>query len=778
MTYDIPLPRLLDASGATERRITPVTVSIDFSITPLSYATMALPINESLPARAYVELFTVLGSAGIFRVSSPQDSFGQDTAAAQLEHAVVEVGDYLVRAKYDEMMSASTAMTTVFSHYRGTKWQLGDIFALGSDPIALQADHNKVLEAMLSILDQKPDCMMDFDFTTTPWTINIVPKGVTVTAEGRLSRNVNAAEVTYDDTELCTVAYYEVDGEWYTLEADTKDQYGVVERDAKVSSSYTAEEALYAATQYLEAHKHPRVSIEITGEELSEVTGEELDSFGIGELFRLVLVDYNQLPVEKTITGLRFPNVYESPTDIMVFLEQEKDTLVTFLHDVDSKGGSVGGGGGRKIMEGEIRSIIDKTPEMIHMEVGYAVSGFAQSVIEQTTTYIRTEVSNAASAISHSVIEQTTEYVRTEVSNVASGVAWSVVEQTMTGIIQEVGRKSKIYVQWTDPNNGINVLREGDIWIKRQTNRTWNEANAAGEKWNQSGVPWRSKYGDLQYVWKNGKWNPIGDTAADVENEVRIEQNSTDISIIGHAIDTNRQEYNSKLQVTAREIRGEVNTANSQVYSVIRQTSTNIYAHVENEIEGVQTSIEQTADSINASVSAAKSALYSTIAQTATNIRLAVKNDTDGLQTQIEQTADSINTSVSAAKSTLYSAISQTATQIRSEVVGKNGVISAINQTAESILIQAGKINLDGYVTTSMLQSAFASAGQIACSQLSISDYFQFGAYGVSWKSFTHHNFTVGSSHNFVYKTNGVEYTTSGYIMGTHSTTTIYYLGR
>lgn len=37
--------------------------------------------------------------------------------------------------------------------------------------------------------------------------------------------------------------------------------------------------------------------------------------------------------------------------------------------------------------------------------------------------------------------------------------------------------------------------------------------------------------------------------------------------------------------------------------------------------------------------------------------------------------------------------------------VSKNGVISAINQTAESIKIQASKINLEGYVTTEMLAS-------------------------------------------------------------------------
>lgn len=44
-----------------------------------------------------------------------------------------------------------------------------------------------------------------------------------------------------------------------------------------------------------------------------------------------------------------------------------------------------------------------------------------------------------------------------------------------------------------------------------------------------------------------------------------------------------------------------------------------------------------------------------------------------------------------------------------SSKVSKNGVISAINQTAESVTIQAGKINLSGYVTASALDASFAT---------------------------------------------------------------------
>lgn len=48
-----------------------------------------------------------------------------------------------------------------------------------------------------------------------------------------------------------------------------------------------------------------------------------------------------------------------------------------------------------------------------------------------------------------------------------------------------------------------------------------------------------------------------------------------------------------------------------------------------------------------------------------------------------------------------------------SSKVSKNGVISAINQTAESVTIQASKINLSGYVTASQLSATNANISNI-----------------------------------------------------------------
>lgn len=413
--HDIPLPRLLRFDSqqnkwVTDRWVSQTNVTVNLSITPLSYATIDLPVGESLPARGYVELYTSMGSAGIFRVRSPQDSYGQDNATAELEHAIVEVGDYLVLGEYDEMMPATTAMQTVFSHYRGGKWQLGDVSALGTGQIAVQVDHGRVLEAMLGLMDQVPSCMLTFDFSTTPWTVSVAQRGTVVAAEGRLSRNVQSARVTYDDTELCTKAYYDVttvsdatdviDGSsstttWYSEDADTINTWGIVERDVNVGAGATLEEAQAAAREYLSKHKNPRVSISIGAEDFSAVTGEPWDTFTIGKLFRLALPDYNNLTVEQNITGLAWSDVYGNPAAITVTLAEEEDTAVNFIHDLDAKGGYGAGGGsggsGKKKNKEWKEYWTDMQMDDKHIELMAAHVDTSDRILEQAGMYLDSE---------------------------------------------------------------------------------------------------------------------------------------------------------------------------------------------------------------------------------------------------------------------------------------------------------------------------------------------------------------------------------------------------
>lgn len=89
-------------------------------------------------------------------------------------------------------------------------------------------------------------------------------------------------------------------------------------------------------------------------------------------------------------------------------------------------------------------------------------------------------------------------------------------------------------------------------------------------------------------------------------------------------------------------------------------------------------------------------ALEAHISITAERLETKYTDKVNGLSSSITQTASQIRSEVSDSINNVNSSITQTANQIRSEVVSKDGVISAINQTAETITIQASKIQLDG----------------------------------------------------------------------------------
>ena len=172
--------------------------------------------------------------------------------------------------------------------------------------------------------------------------------------------------------------------------------------------------------------------------------------------------------------------------------------------------------------------------------------------------------------------------------------------------------------------------------------------------------------------------------------------------------------------------------------------------------------------------------LSSRITQTATAISSEVTariNADNQMSSRITQTANSISAEVTratAAEGQLSSRITINAEGISTKV-SKNGVISSINQTSESVTINASRVNLNGYVTSSMLESAFTSASQISTQQMTISQYFTCLGYNTTWKSKSIRFCSLGGEHTFK-DTEGTSYT--GRLVTDYSESTIYYLGR
>ena len=340
-------PEPLDALDAS------VTLNIDGAS---SSATIRLPTGMNIDGRAYIEMFTVNGSAGIFRTRSPQIGYGGNSTTLQLEHSINQLGDFIITDKIQEQLTVRKAFEKIFQYYASKDvqqlWMLGEV----DDPkdsdvedwevkCVLDVDYDNCLDAVLGVMEQYPLMMLEFDFSHRPWILNVRNRPQVVMAEARLSRNVKSATVTRDDSELFTRVYMDgyknKNGKYGHYDSTSgKKKYGLIETVISGAND-TAAIAQRTVKSYMRNHKTPRISVTIDGIELSQLTGEPLDRFAIGKMMRLALPDYGET-VTETLTKLVFPSIYKQPNSCMVTMNSEEDRVIRYIKKAQKSAAKAG----------------------------------------------------------------------------------------------------------------------------------------------------------------------------------------------------------------------------------------------------------------------------------------------------------------------------------------------------------------------------------------------------------------------------------------------------
>jgi len=253
--------------------------------------------------------------------------------------------------------------------------------------------------------------------------------------------------------------------------------------------------------------------------------------------------------------------------------------------------------------DGYLHTFIDVTASNIRTEVGDEVAGL-HSEIEQTASYWRASLDNSVDGL-HAEIVTTASEIRTDIQ-AANSSLYAVVSQTATNFHTEVTRRAKVFVQLTDPASDPTILAtltDGDIWIKSTRVQSWNDMS--NKTWSDaSAVDWNRYTGAEQFVWDdvNNRWEPVSDKGHVIEWGTKIEQNEKNISLIARAIGSIDPSALAQLDVSTEAIQSAVSTSKSELYSVIRQTATNIVSYVVNEREGTMSYIDQTASSLTQTI--------------------------------------------------------------------------------------------------------------------------------------------------------------------------------
>ena len=206
-------------------------------------------------------------------------------------------------------------------------------------------------------------------------------------------------------------------------------------------------------------------------------------------------------------------------------------------------------------------------------------------------------------------------------------------------------------------------------------------------------------------------------TTEQVNSAIKIATDSIDLSVNNKITETRKYAdtvasnvQNTVSSETDRKLLSYSTTA--QMNSAIKVATDKIDLSVSSSVSEVRTYAETLADDTKEAVDT-KLTNYSTTTQ----MNAAIKLSESSIKSTVSATYETKSDAESSYRS-LNSSISQTASEISTKV-SKDGIISSINQTAESVKINASKISLNGVVTANNYFK-INTDGSMECNQAAI----------------------------------------------------------
>lgn len=188
------------------------TTRRDFSATGISFSPEATgSAAQEIAMRDWMELFSPKGSAGLFRVTHIAKNAKHERTLT-LMHAIDTLSDEVWAEQTDYDGYVHHFLAALLDKQETRRWQFGtcqDTSVYKRTGI----NYTRLSDLLAELLEARPDYYLSFDFSTTPWSLNFLRLPETPDAEFRLTRNVETAQVTRDDSEMCNRLYLSVNTE-------------------------------------------------------------------------------------------------------------------------------------------------------------------------------------------------------------------------------------------------------------------------------------------------------------------------------------------------------------------------------------------------------------------------------------------------------------------------------------------------------------------------------------------------------------------------------------
>lgn len=301
------------------------------------------------------------GSGTVWRVKTISQQYEKKTRTVSLEHMINSLRDMLLFGDTTpaDMGGGAECTAEQAARYilgKQSSWKLGGIAYSNSEAYSFNGDD--LYSALETVSTTLEDCIWEYDFSSYPFKLYIRKLNSTVVSEMREDRNIKTLKKTIDRSRMYT-RFYPIGKNNLTISgkyvSKNENLYGVICRTETDQSLDTETKLRKWATHRLRRHCEPSVTITINGLDLSEATGEPLDSFAIGRMCRVPLPEFETTITER-VTKLSYSDIVAfpdntNPANVTVTLANERQDVASIIRQMQSSSAGGGRAGAKKAQE-------------------------------------------------------------------------------------------------------------------------------------------------------------------------------------------------------------------------------------------------------------------------------------------------------------------------------------------------------------------------------------------------------------------------------------------
>ena len=315
-----------------------------------STATMTPADMSGIGTESWLLDDTEPGAGIVWRVKSIGTAYATNTPTVQLEHVISTLKDRILFGEVTpatitgnakaETCTARQAVEYILR--RQGDWTMGAFEYSVSN--AYKFDGDTLFDALETVTHTLADAEWTYDLTRYPFRLNITRRSGEVGSELRCGRNLRTITRNIDRSGMYT-RFYPIGYDDLHLSPAYRDRntaaYGIIEHTATDTSRTSAGELEAWASEMLQRHAEPVVSIEVEGLELVQATGESLDRLTLGRMCRVPLPEFGTTITER-ITALTYQDKLHQPEVVRITLANNIEDVTRIIADnikATSRGG-------------------------------------------------------------------------------------------------------------------------------------------------------------------------------------------------------------------------------------------------------------------------------------------------------------------------------------------------------------------------------------------------------------------------------------------------------